>query len=332
MAATIERFGDIEQATREAGPVLGRDAEPCLFSRLDWFRLIHRHCPPSGRLDVWRTSEGDTGAWLFLAAKGSSAEAYATYYSLRFDVAGENQPHLLETLARALRPAFARVELEPLVEAGTLAAAFRAGGWRVSIEPATANWRTRIEGDFEDYWAARPSRLRSTAKRRARSADLDIRIFKEFSEKSWSDYEAVYRASWKPEEGSFPFLRALAEQEGAAGTLRLGLAYNQGRPVAAQFWLVENETATIHKLAYAEHAKELSPGTLLSQALFRAAIDEDQVEWIDYGNGDEAYKADWMEERRLLWRLTAYNPARLAGMTGLVRDAARRLARSLFNP
>ncbi len=95
--------------------------------------------------------------------------------------------------------------------------------------------------------------------------------------RAWADYEAVYRASWKPEEGSFPFLRALAEQEGAAGTLRLGVARKDGRPVAVQLWLVENGEATIHKLAYAEDAKAMSPGTLLGMAMFRRALDEDRV-------------------------------------------------------
>src|ERR1043165_7748195 len=127
--------------------------------------------------------------------------------------------------------------------------------------------------DFEAYWAARPAQLRNTAKRRGKSAGLEIEIYDGFDARAWADYEAVYRASWKPEEGSFPFLRALAEQEGAAGTLRLGIARKDGRPVAAQLWLVENGRATIHKLAYDEGAKTLSPGTVLSLAMFRSAID-----------------------------------------------------------
>ena len=131
--------------------------------------------------------------------------------------------------------------------------------------------------DFETYWAARPGQLQNTAKRRGKTAGLDIEIHDRFDEAAWADYEAVYRASWKPEEGSFPFLRALAEQEGAAGTLRLGVARKNGRPVAVQLWLVENGEATIHKLAYAEDAKAMSPGTLLGVEMFRRALDVDRV-------------------------------------------------------
>ncbi|MGQ0588956.1 MAG: GNAT family N-acetyltransferase, partial [Sphingosinicella sp.] len=142
----------------------------------------------------------------------------------------------------------------------------------------------------------------------------------------WADYEAVYRASWKPDEGSFAFLRALAEQEGEAGTLRLGIARQDGAPVAAQLWLVENGEATIHKLAYAESAKSLSPGTILGEAMFRRAIDTDRVRLIDYGTGDEPYKADWMADRRPLWQLSAYNPRTFKGLAGIAREKVSALA------
>ena len=133
-------------------------------------------------------------------------------------------------------------------------------------------------------------------------------------------YETVYGASWKPAEGAPDFLRALAQQAGDG--LRLGIARHEGRPVAAQLWLVENGCATIHKLAYREDAARLAPGTVLSMAMFRAAIDEDRVERIDYGTGDEPYKADWMDERHILWRIEAYDPRRPAGLIGAARAAA----------
>ena len=152
-------------------------------------------------------------------------------------------------------------------------------------------------------------------------------IYDRFDESAWADYEEVYRQSWKPEEGSFPFLRALARQEGAAGTLRLGVARKDGRPVAVQLWLVENGEATIHKLAYAESAKAMSPGTLLGMEMFRRALDEDHVRTIDYGTGDDAYKKDWMAERRVLWQIEAFNPKTLRGLAGAARATASTLVR-----
>jgi CelD/BcsL family acetyltransferase involved in cellulose biosynthesis len=67
-------------------------------------------------------------------------------------------------------------------------------------------------------------------------------------------------------------------------------------------------------------------------AMFRAAIDEDRVTSIDYGTGDEPYKADWMTERGTLWRIEAFSSRSLFGVgratrhlaSGLVRRSARR--------
>jgi len=63
--------------------------------------------------------------------------------------------------------------------------------------------------------------------------------------------------------------------------------------------------------------------------MFRAALDDDRVRRIDYGTGDEAYKADWMEERRLLWRVDAFDRARPAGLLGAARAAASGLVARL---
>lgn len=320
----VELFDDLDAVERDAAGALGRSAQPCLHARLSWFRLLQAHCPPPGRLQVLRARNDAASAWLFLARAGVEAHPYASWYSLRFGVAGEQG--LAEDLLRVAREACSRITLAPLLDPAPLLPALRRSGWAAWAEPAAGNWVARTDGlDFASYWANRPGRLRSTARRKAQAAALEIGIHDRFEPAAWRDYEAVYRASWKPEEGSFPFLRALAEQEGAAGTLRLGVARRRGRPVAAQLWLVENGVATIHKLAYAEEAKALSPGTLLSMAMFRRAIDEDRVREIDYGTGDDSYKRDWMDERRQLWRIVACDPRTPTGLAALARHKASAL-------
>lgn len=325
MTVNIACFEDLEAVAEDAAGALDRARQPSLYDRLDWFRLLHAHVPPAGKLNVWRARDGDKAAWLFLAVEGKKASAYAAWYSLRFNGIGEND--VMTPLAEAIRSSgIAELELAPIEDPEPLAAAFRAASWRVTLTEKTGNWRVATEGeDFAAYWAKRPGQLRSTAKRKAKAAGLEITIFDHFDEAAWAAYEEVYRASWKPEEGSFPFLRALAEQEGAAGTLRLGVARKEGQPVAVQLWLVENGEATIHKLAYREDMKELSPGTILGEAMFRRAIDQDRVSIIDYGTGDDAYKRDWMAERRPLWRLQAFNPGTFRGLAGAARALAGRL-------
>jgi hypothetical protein len=327
---TVEtrRFDTLDALAADAGAALERAARPCLFDRLDWYRLIAAHCPPPGTLLALGAHEGDRAAWLVLARQGRKASGFTAWYSLRFDAIGNRDHDLLAAMTSRLRgEGVMQLELSPLLDPWPLRRALRSAGWICRLAEQTGSWSANTRGlDFATYWAGRPGQLRSTAKRRAKAAVLDIRVHRRFEASAWAEYEQVYRASWKPEEGSMAFLRALAEQEGAAGALRLGIARHQGRPIAAQLWLVENKEAWIHKLAYAEDARSLSPGTLLGMEMFRSAIDEDRVERIDYGTGDDAYKRDWMDERRPLWRLEAFDPRSLSGLAGAARATGSRLA------
>jgi hypothetical protein len=320
----VELFDSLDSAAADAGGALDRTPSP--FDRLGWFRLIAAHCPPPGRPLIARARDGSRSAWLFLAERGGKAEAWRCWYSLRFGLVGD--PAGAEPIARTLRKRLSRLEIAPLQGPRDLAAAFRRAGWIVFLSHATVSWRADTAGqDFAAYWAARPGQLRNTAQRKAKAAGLEIELHRHFDAAAWAAYEEVYAASWKPEEGSPAFLRSLAEQEGEAGRLRLGIARKDGRPLAAQLWTVDGGTAWIHKLAYREESRSLSPGTVLSMAMFRAALDEDRVERIDYGTGDDGYKRDWMDERGILWRLEAFNPASLAGLAGAARARLSALVR-----
>lgn len=311
---------------RETG--LDRATQPALYDRLDWLRLLDHHGIAPGLLRVAHAAEGDAQAWLPLARTGwGGAIAYGCWYTLSFAPIfdggdAETRMRLLTRIARGLRGRFGRITLYPLADEtlDMLTGAFRAAGWWATAEVASANWMAHVEGqDFAAYWARRPSRLRNTARRKARDAALAITIHDRFDAAGWAAYEAVYAASWKPAEGSPAFLRALAEQEGAAGCLRLGVARREGRPVAAQLWTVEAGVATIHKLAYDEAERARSPGTVLSEAMFAHVIDRDRPRLIDFGTGDDPYKADWMDEKRPLHRLTLHDPRSLSGLAAAAR-------------
>jgi hypothetical protein len=220
VTVNIACFEELDAVAADAAGALDRDRQASLYDRLSWFRLLQKHVPPAGKLAVWRARDGDKAAWLFLTIEGQKASAYAAWYSLRFNGIGESD--VMTPLAEALRKSgIAEVELAPIEDPEPLAAAFRAAGWEVRLTEKTGIWRVATQGDdFAAYWAKRPGQLRSTARRKAKTAGLEIEIFDRFDEGAWAAYEEVYRASWKPEEGSFPFLRALAEQEGAAGSPR----------------------------------------------------------------------------------------------------------------
>lgn len=323
----MKLFEDMGVIAEVAGDALADERQPSLFDRLSWYRLIEAYAPPPGKLLAARSGE----TWLFLAVEGACARAYANWYTLRF-AAPKAHVGALRLIAEVLRsrsPRLSRVELGPLASDNPLAHAFRSAGWLTFVEESTVNWQIDTSGlSFDDYWSARPSRLRNTAKRKAKAAALDISIFNDFDANAWEEYEAIYRASWKPGEGSPDFLRALAEQQGARGALRLGIARKDGRAIAAQLWLVEHGQATIHKLAYDEAARDLSPGTLLSVEMFRHILDRDRVTTIDFGTGNDPYKAEWMDRCEPMLRMIAFNPFSPAGMAGAARAAASRLVRS----
>jgi len=75
VTVNIALFEDLEAVAKDAAGALDRAAQPSLFSRLAWFRLIHDHCPPRGKLKVIRARKDGRTAWLFLAVEGGAAHA-----------------------------------------------------------------------------------------------------------------------------------------------------------------------------------------------------------------------------------------------------------------
>jgi CelD/BcsL family acetyltransferase involved in cellulose biosynthesis len=333
-----EYYDDLDAVAAVARGTLDRAAQPVPFDRIGWFRSSWAHVPPGLAPLVVRARTEGADAWLFLArASRDRLVALKSWYTLAFSPVYSGAPddvlkrRLLRAIARRLRASalgVARITLDPVPadEASVLARAFRRGGWTAVITPVTTNWRLAVNGRiFDEYWRDRPGQLRSTVDRKRNRAE--IAIINRFDADAWAAYEQVYGESWKPAEGAPAFLREFAENEGAAGALRLGVARIDGRPVAAQLWTVENGVAIIHKLAHADDASEHSPGTLLSAAMFRHAIDVDGVQTIDFGTGDDTYKADWMEEKHALYRIELFNLRRPTAWAGAVRSRMSALVR-----
>ena len=92
MTVNIALFDDLDAVAADAAGALDRAAQPSLFARLDWFRLIHDHCPPEGKLAVLRGARRRApGLAVPRRATGATAQAYAAWYSLRFDAVGDRR-------------------------------------------------------------------------------------------------------------------------------------------------------------------------------------------------------------------------------------------------
>ena len=82
------------------------------------------------------------------------------------------------------------------------------------------------------------------------------------------------------------------------GWTRLAILYVEEQPIAAQIWFVHQGKASIFRLSYAREWRPYSPGTILTAYLMEYVIDTDKVTEIDFLTGNDAYKQDWMSERR----------------------------------
>ena len=305
---------------------------PGPFARPAWFARLEE----SGLQPVVALArEGDAMMALPLMKRDGALVPLANWYSFTWQplaTHGADPERLMTALARDLKRHAAILDLSLLPDeddtASRVQRALRGSGWRVELLQSDTNHVLQATGlDYAHYCESLPGTLRTSLKRKAKKLAVEIQTC--FDEKSWAHYEAIYAASWKPEEGDPALLRAFARDEGAAGRLRFALARHDGVPVAAQFWTVQDGTAYIHKLAYLETHRKLSAGTVLTAALMERVLDTDRVSLVDFGTGDDGYKAGWMNHARPRFRLLALNPADPRAWPAMARRAARKLASSL---
>jgi hypothetical protein len=260
----------------------------------------------------------------------------ANWYSFAwqpvFDTVPDDQRGAaLTAMFAGLRTRANRLTLAPVpTENGVAAmvqAALNTAGWTTHVDNDGHNhWLDTDGRTFDTWWAQRPGALRSTVQRKGKKGLVALTITDRFDDAHWDAYEAVYQQSWKPAEASPAFLRSWARAEADNGCLRMGLAHVDNVPVAAQFWTCDAGVAYIHKLAHVSGHDALSPGTLLTHALFAHAFDVDRVRRIDFGTGDDGYKRDWMERSAPLSTIHAWDSRQPAAWPNLLRHRLSRLA------
>jgi hypothetical protein len=234
------------------------------------------------------------------------------------------------------------VILEAIDPAGAWLAPFLAGLREAGIRAARFDhvgvWRETLPDDpgWEGYLAARPSALRHTVERKGRRAARDTRFTLLTDpgpalEAGIDAFHAVRAGSWKPAEPFPEFDAALMRAAAAAGVLRLGTLHRvaDGAPLAAQYWILDQDgtRATVPKLFHLEAERAASPGTVLTAMMVRHLITEGRVRRLDFGRGDDAYKAHWVSDRGQLIGLLLADPRHPAGLAALARQAAGRLLR-----
>ncbi|MCG7899459.1 MAG: GNAT family N-acetyltransferase [Candidatus Thiodiazotropha weberae] len=326
------------------------EKESLFFSRT-WFENLHKHgfgddqtlllaCVVDGEKVVALLPLMQTGGEHAYPVK----HLYTSLYTLLIEYSGNRQ--ILACLIEGLRALpLHSLQLEPVAENDLslheLEQTMTSYGYTCHRYFSFYNWYHRTNGEsFSDYLAARPSRVRNTVGRKQRKLkreqDYRIELFtKGHLDQALADYRAVYDASWKANEVFEPFVEGLAKNLSESGWLRLAILYINNHPAAAQFWFVAHGKASIFKLVYDEAWKRYSPGTILLAYLMEQVIDRDKVEEIDFLTGNDAYKQDWMSQRRQRWRLSCIdnNPQTARGINPIsaLRVKLKSLKEKVYN-
>ncbi len=167
-------------------------------------------------------------------------------------------------------------------------------------------WWEDLQGrTFDQYLGARDGALREVVRRKTARLERDGATFTMIGpasspaevEAGIADYETIYAASWKEAEPFPAFQPALMRKLAEAGWLRLALCHLNGRPIAAQLWVVVGGAATVLKLAHDREFDKQSPGTVLTAFAIRAVMERDRIGRLDFGRGDDPYKRGWATRR-----------------------------------
>jgi len=319
----------------------------------DWFANLAMHALAPGESAHLEVAKVDDAAQSFALlpvkhrAGSRSLSGLSTYYTSLFPpaiAAGDTRRARLALFRQVRARGWSSLWLTPLAAQNATFAetldTLRAAGWLAFSYPAFGNWYLPVSGrSFSVYFQSLTSRVRHTVLRRSRKFLAGERgrlhIFHDDIDAPGqlaTLWTGIYNASWKmpePHAGFMPGLIALCARR---GWLRLGVAYYDEKPVAAQIWIVHHGRAAIYKLAYDERYKTLSAGTLLTAHLLRHALDVDRVAEVDYLIGDDDYKQDWMSHRRERQGIVAYNPQTLRGLLGALREKAGHAVKAIRPP
>jgi hypothetical protein len=334
-----------------AEPYLAPPGQDFFASRV-WFDLVLAHALPDGAqalLAECATDKDGPAAILPLLRAGQGLASLTTPYSLSFrplPAPGTGMAAAGESLGRALRfaPPLRLELLDPaapgldsfrkgLAAAGIETMAFdHVGNWHQVLPPGTG---------WDGYLTARPPALRATITRKLARARRELRfelvaVPGPALESAIAAYEAARAASWKPHEPFPDFDRQLLRAAAGAGVLRMGVLRQatDSQPVAAQYWILDRgpggaRRATVLKLAHAESVRALSPGTVLSALMIRQLLEEDGVGELDFGRGDDAYKRDWVSDRRQRIGLILAHPWHPLGAAAIARQVFGSLRRRM---
>jgi Acetyltransferase (GNAT) domain len=298
------------------------------FDSFAWYDLLAKTLYPTTALVLDNRLSGEHFSGLVLMATKqkrfglsiSSYDSFSNFYTMSYNYLGSGAPEDLSPLASNLASLGSNViRLNPIAsENGAsrqLAEALENNGFAVRTTEAFGNWVEPTSGrSFDQYFSARSSQTINTYRRKRKALEKShvwkfrmLQSSSENLEQGIEDYLSVYRQSWKQPENFAQFTQELIRLTASHNLLRLGIVEVDGEPAAAQLWIRDGESSIIYKLAHVPKFEGFSVGLILMVEMLKHAFDRDRVALIDFGSGDDAYKSNWMSQRRSRDTLTAFN-------------------------
>ncbi len=358
----VSAYEDFTALPGRCAELFTRAGNSSLFFTLLWYRnFIQSVLTSNDRLRIYvADAAGSTvsaRAVLLMRHANTDTDSFGpkilsglcNYYSSLFGLIVDPREPDLQSLTDSIAAAMTGgdncwdiIDLHPLAMDESafpaMVKAFKKSGLLVQTYFCFGNWYLQVrDRTYEAYFKALPSKIRNTIKKKREQLENSdkskIVVYRDASglDEALNAYEAVYAASWKVTEPYPEFIRGLCRACASSGWLRLGILYVDEQPIAAQIWIVYAGVATIYKLAYDERYAKLSPGTVLTAHLMEHVVDTDKVREVDYLTGDDAYKKDWMSDRRERWGIVAFNPRTPRGLLAFSRHLGGRVGKNALD-
>jgi CelD/BcsL family acetyltransferase involved in cellulose biosynthesis len=337
----VERPDRIETIAAEWDSLADRlDAPP--FLRPGWADAWWRAFG-AGTLEVVAVRRaGRLAAVVPLQRRGGVLTSLSNWHTPQFGAVGEDQLALRELAAALFSSGARRTTLAFLDPGGTDTQAWLAAAHthrrRLLVRTLERPPYLDLDGNWEDYEAQRPGKLRRDLDRRLRlleqegSVSVDVSDGSERLDELLAEGFRVEGSGWKSERGTAiesrpetrSFYTEVARSAASAGWLRLAFLRLDSRPVAFQYGLESGGCYYFLKGGFDSAYLRFAPGKLLLRAMLERSF-ASGLSRFDFGGGDEAFKSEWTDASRELIRLDAL----ASSAPGLAEWAAFAYARPL---
>ena len=216
----------------------------------------------------------------------------------------------------------------------------------MTCRPDTGSWYLELPASWDDYLQTLTKGRRKRCRRWQRdyfeSGRARLRVFytADQLEEGFEVLEHLHNRRRRSlgEEGVFEdpvfraFHRAAAVELMASDALRIHCLELEGRPVAAEYLLVDGQTVYAYQSGIDPEALDHGPGNLSVMASIRWAIESGRSKF-DFMRGDESYKSNWGAVakpaiRLRVWQRTA--AGRLQQLAESARQTSKPVLKSLL--